>query len=150
MPHFPPILLAQLVQPDVGVLGNQHQPRHPVLVWAETLWLAFKFCQSTAGPLISWDHRWPRPHERLLIFFLDQVQAAQQPVKIPPQHLCPAGADEFQLVGQGIGVCQCWRPQHINQVLIIRPVFGLGFKIDMQFFQRPCINRLRLQPRVIK
>ncbi len=32
-----PVLLGELVQPDVGVLGDQHQAGHPVPVGAELL-----------------------------------------------------------------------------------------------------------------
>ena len=106
--QFLAVLARELVQPDVGVLGHQHDLGHPVQVRAEALRLHGQV--RKVGRL----RRAGAEEDRLLLLG-DQVQPGQQAEDVLAEVSRPLLADElklaFQRVGRGLGR----RFQHVDQ-----------------------------------
>ncbi len=119
----------QLIEPHVGVLGDQHEARHPVQIGTEALGLGHQVVaarrakQSHGGALSlraeDRDHRRAGAGEDRFLFLADEIEAAQHAIEILPQDDAPAPAHELQLAQQRIGRTQRRQTKKIDQVLIV-------------------------------
>ncbi|OQA94010.1 MAG: hypothetical protein BWY25_03017 [Chloroflexi bacterium ADurb.Bin222] len=111
------ILFGELVQPDVGVLGEDDDLRHPIAVRAEGFKLQLLPLELEGQQGFGAGAK----AEEGLAFLGDQVEAAQEPVKIAAQERRPAAADEFQLCFQGVRRVADGREEHVHQIFVVRP-----------------------------
>ena len=94
------IFTRELFEPDIRILGNQHKPRHPVLIWTVTLVLLI----FATTERLQRDIR--RPTVALLAddLFAQEIHAAPDADgKMLIQQMTPSLQDELQLALQRIG-----------------------------------------------
>ncbi len=137
----------ELVEPHVGVFGQEHQAGHPFAVGAEALGLQFGGRAVVEG---DGDGAGAETGERQLFFFFHQVEAGKQAVEIAPQKLTPAGADELQLAGEGMGHGHGGGAQHVDQILLVGAEGGLGVKEGVQLLQDGQVGAFALQVLVVE
>ncbi|OPZ58928.1 MAG: hypothetical protein BWY87_01237 [Deltaproteobacteria bacterium ADurb.Bin510] len=109
----PAVLDRQLVQPDIGALGHQHQLGHPVEVGAEALDLLQVARSETQN------RRGPRPQAARLVLLGQEVQARKHPQEQLGQMAGQVGremiANELQLTHQGIRHAPEGQAQQLGQ-----------------------------------
>ncbi len=109
------VFFGQLVEPDIGVLGDQHEARHPVLILAE----AFVFgivvpAKGQHGRIAAEPARTRAPDD----LFPDKVNAAQDPDdKTFTQDRSPAFEQVFQLGLERVGGAPGRGEQRIEESL---------------------------------
>ena len=119
------VALGELVEPDVGGLGHQHDPRHPVAVLAEALVLVLEAAQAGAVDR----RRRPRcrmhPHPEGDLFLVQDVEGDDQAVQERGQDEPPARADVPELCGQRVRLGQGGRAEEGDQRQALGPETGL-------------------------
>ncbi len=89
----PLVGLRELIEPDVGVLGDEDHLGHPCLIRAEALVFRLVELVDAAG---AW------AQEDGLFLLGDQVEAAEEPVKVLAQQGSPALLHELELTGERV------------------------------------------------
>ncbi len=155
-PDLPPVLAGELVEPDVGALGQQHQARHPVAIHAEALRL-----QLLVPELVDAHPPAPRGGLQLLaaveaepegaLLLAEHVQPEREPAVEPPgQQHSPALPDVAQLARQRLGRGDRRTAEHLHQRLPLRPERRPGQEMVPDRLHERGVSRLAGQRTVVE
>jgi hypothetical protein len=143
----------QLVEPDVGALGDEDDPRHPLAVRAEALRLVVaapqrgRLCDA-AEPAAGGAAAEAEVERPLLLG--DHVERHEQSVEQAAQQRRPAVADVAELAGEGRGRGRGGGAQQLDQRLAIGSESGLGGEELLERGERRAVVRLALQRAVVE
>ena len=137
------VFLAELVEPDISVLGDHDDIWHPVAVGAEALRFIIK-------PAVGWHWNRAGAEKGQLAFFFDEIKPAEQAIEVASDQLGPVGADVLKLGKERMGGSNGWAAQHRDQVLILRPEMGLGIEECVEMLHDAEIGALGGQIKIIK
>ena len=127
---LPLICLAELIQPDINIFGNQNQTWHPVTVAAE----GDSIC-GTAGEgfqVIHGDRRRARTNEGKFVLFFQNIQGGKQAIKILAQKGSPVVANILQLPRQGLRHVLRRAQEQVEQGQVFRAKSGLLIEVILQ------------------
>ena len=119
------VLFRKLVEPDIGVFGQQDDLGHPIEIGAVMLQLEFLF-----GERRRFDGA--GTGENRFVLFGDEIEAAEQAIEICADVLAPLDADVFQLPVQGVGRGQGRSHEQVDQCAGAGFQSGLTCKIVLQ------------------
>ncbi len=124
-PDGPAVGPTQLVEPDVGALGQQHHARHPVEVLAEALDLGVGLAEAVQRGRVAGRVavrgaavRGVEAHPDGTLIFGQHVERDDQPVAEALRDEAPALADPAQLLGQRAGRLERRPAQQRDQVVV--------------------------------
>jgi len=119
------VLLGKLVQPDVGVLGQEHGARHPLAVRREGFELVH-------AHLVIGHQGGARTEKYRLLLLADQVQMQQQAGLIRRDQIAPLRHNEAQLVFDRVGEATDRQKESLQQTQVLWAKVRQSFEVLIQ------------------